>query len=108
MYYIVLGEFAGLFYSPVNWESFNEQVRIISYLHFKYTFSSLSLFVLTGTEQRNIVRRDVFLIQVTMGLPVICFYKALDVILGYLALYFRKQRAKQACLHAHFDSIPDF
>lgn len=22
MYYIVLGEFAGLFYSPVNWESF--------------------------------------------------------------------------------------
>ncbi len=23
MYYIVLGEFAGLFYSPVNWESFN-------------------------------------------------------------------------------------
>lgn len=24
MYYIVLGEFAGLFYSPVNWESFSE------------------------------------------------------------------------------------
>ena len=23
MYYIVLGEFAGLFYSPVNWESFS-------------------------------------------------------------------------------------
>jgi hypothetical protein len=25
MYYIVLGEFAGLFYSPVNWESFNKR-----------------------------------------------------------------------------------
>lgn len=27
MYYIVLGEFAGLFYSPVNWESFSEYMK---------------------------------------------------------------------------------
>lgn len=30
MYYIVLGEFAGLFYSPVNWESFNAQQELFN------------------------------------------------------------------------------
>ena len=38
MYYIVLGEFAGLFYSPENWESFN-----VFYGSFWVTFIRLSI-----------------------------------------------------------------